>query len=90
MKLVVRNTWNKGALYKGINTNWRTSDGHVIELQFHTPESFQAKQAGHVLYEEARSATTSPERRQIVDQERNAIADGLNHPTGVDTIENYP
>jgi len=39
---------------------------------------------GHVLYEEARSATTSLERRQIVDQEIKAIAE---HPTGVDTMK---
>jgi len=46
------NTWD-GSGYKGINTNIH-KDGFTFELQFHTPESFAAKNKAHAYYEEQR------------------------------------
>lgn len=45
-----------GPGYKGMNTTWwNPSVGEHVEVQFHTPDSFEAKQAEHVVYEERRA-----------------------------------
>jgi hypothetical protein len=50
-----KNTW-QDPVYKGINTSWQSQEsGQKFELQFHTPDSFQAKTDNHELYEIARS-----------------------------------
>ncbi len=50
-------------VYKGINTNIKSSDGQIFELQFHTPNSFNVKQnINHVLYEEFRLLDQNSER----------------------------
>ena len=38
-----KNSWGSQE-YKGINTRWVTQEGQRFEVQFHTPESFHAKQ----------------------------------------------
>ncbi|WP_424892935.1 hypothetical protein [Streptomyces sp. XH2] len=49
------NTWDD-PVYKGLNTSWRHSETKEhFELQFHTPESYQAKSENHELYELTRS-----------------------------------
>ncbi|MEH6375909.1 hypothetical protein V7793_16455 [Streptomyces sp. KLMMK] len=49
-----KNTW-EDPVYKGINTTWQhTESGERFELQFHTPESFDAKMENHELYELSR------------------------------------
>lgn len=54
--------------YKGINSRWDTPDGGRFELQFHTPESFFAKE--HLTrpsYRRLRSPETSrPEQRELM------------------------
>lgn len=50
-----KNTWGNKTGYLGINAVFVTPDGAVFELQFHTPQSFHAKDEGtHELYEEQR------------------------------------
>jgi len=53
--------------YKGINTRWVTQQGQRFEVQFHTPESFHAKEVlTHKAYERIRDPTTSrPELREL-------------------------
>lgn len=53
--------------YKGINTRWITQQGQRFEVQFHTPESFHAKEVlTHKAYERIRDTTTSrPELREL-------------------------
>ena len=42
--------------YKGINTRWVTQEGQRFEVQFHTSESFHAKQnVTHDAYERLRN-----------------------------------
>jgi hypothetical protein len=61
-ELKFRNTFGSEG-YQGINTNWRDPQtGHVFEVQFHTPASFEAKTATHPLYAEMRLPGTSPQR----------------------------
>jgi hypothetical protein len=52
-----RNSW-ESSQYKGINTQWRTAEGQKFEVQFHTAESFEAKQLTHGSYERLRNTLT--------------------------------
>jgi hypothetical protein len=55
-----RNHWVADVQYKGINCRWKTPDGHMFELQFHTAESFFAKESlTHPAYRRGRRPTTS-------------------------------
>jgi hypothetical protein len=40
--LLCRNSWEEQE-YKGINTRWLATEGQTFEVQFHTPDSFEAK-----------------------------------------------
>lgn len=61
------NHWLHDSEYKGINTRWQTPDGGTFELQFHTLESFDAKEnRTHCSYERLRLPTTDrPEQRAL-------------------------
>jgi hypothetical protein len=70
----VRNSWDPRNPYRGVNTvlEGPKQGGFMgfggtrsrMELQFHTTESFHAKQHGtHKLYEEMRAIGTSPEKK---------------------------
>ncbi|RDI17792.1 hypothetical protein [Lentzea flaviverrucosa] len=59
---VVKNFWadrmaQEGNSYRGINVTLETKNGLQFELQFHTRESFDAKEAEHGLYDQIRLAT---------------------------------
>jgi hypothetical protein len=61
-KVMLKNYWEKGDTYQGINAVFRSPQNFCFELQFHTPESFQAKSKSHELYEKFR-VETDPEKR---------------------------
>lgn len=50
----VRNTWDPGNVYRGVNMQVSTPEGYRFELQFHTPQSFDTKQKTHTLYDAIR------------------------------------
>jgi hypothetical protein len=78
--LKFKNTWG-GDGYKGINSFWiEPNSRQVFELQFHTPESFDAKMTTHGLYEEARLPTTSDLRRMQLDALQEKIFDSIPIP----------
>jgi hypothetical protein len=53
-----------GEEYKGINSKWRDpGSGELFEVQFHTPESWEAKQRTHDAYEKIESPTTPQAER---------------------------
>lgn len=73
-----KNTWG-GEGYKGVHTSWKTPDGVIFELQFHTPRSYVVKEnESHPLYEKLRVAKTDAEmtalRQQISDLWRSVPA----------------
>ncbi len=67
-----RNTWGNEAGYKGINARYETAEGQRIEIQFHTPDSFEAKQATHADYEIERDTTRSKGERDAAKQRGDA------------------
>ncbi len=61
-----KNRWG-GEGYKGINTNLKTENGLILELQLHTPASFEAKELEHANYEIARSETSTEEEKKAAE-----------------------
>jgi hypothetical protein len=68
MKL--KNLWH-AENYKGINSQWlRPATGTRFEMQFHTPESLEAKELTHEAYERLRANAARPVEEQDLAEER--------------------
>lgn len=66
----VKNYWQEGNIYKGVNATITSPDGQKFELQFHTRDSFNLKETfNHKLYEEHRLSTTSAARKFELEQQ---------------------
>jgi hypothetical protein len=52
----VKNFWQKGDDYQGINAKVKHPAGFEFEMQFHSPESLSMKEKTHPLYEERRTS----------------------------------
>lgn len=75
-----------GAEYKGINSQWRdTNGGPRFEIQFHTPDSWDAKQRTHDSYEKINHPATPPEERvRLMAYQREVMASVRIPPGGLD------
>jgi hypothetical protein len=74
--------------YRGVNCRW--SDGTVqFEVQFHTAESWEAKQKTHDIYERLCDLSTTPQERGRLEREQRAIATAIPVPPGALEIEFY-
>lgn len=71
----IRNGWGVKNVYKGLNIKLLSPDDNKIELQIHTPESLEAKERAHKLYEEQRLLRPSDLRFRELD---NQMADIFN------------
>jgi hypothetical protein len=86
----LKNLWTDNQ-YKGINSQWRCQEtGSRFEMQFHTPESLEAKELTHQAYERIRASGVTPaERRDARDFQRK-VNTLLHTPPGTDRIKDYP
>jgi len=85
-----RGTWTED-LYKGINSRWREPDtGLLFEVQFHTKNSFEAKQLTHATYERLRDPMTSREELRELRRLQSTICREVRAPEGAAEIPNYP
>jgi hypothetical protein len=76
--------------YKGINTRWITPEGQRFEVQFHTTESFHAKQAiTHTSYERLRNPLTNDEERQELMAFQQEVCSWIAVPEDASDIPNY-
>ena len=85
----LKNLWTDDQ-YKGINSQWRRPEtGLRFEVQFHTPESLDAKELTHKAYERIRSTDSPEERREMKAYQRqvNAL---LVTPPGTAEIKDFP
>jgi len=74
--------------YRGVNCRW--SDGTIeFEVQFHTPESWEAKQRTHDIYERLCDLRTTPQERGRLEREQREIASTIPVPPGALDIEFY-
>jgi hypothetical protein len=83
-----RNSWDSSQ-YKGINTRWRTPTGQLFEAQFHTPESFEAKQFTHEAYERIRSPAASDQERGELYDFQNEVSASIPVPGDALMIPDY-
>ncbi len=79
-----KSAWsNPGAGYQGINTWWRDpGSGQIFEVQFHTPESFDAKMVTHDLYKQRRIPGVDPSVQEALKLEEDKIFDAIPRPEG--------
>jgi hypothetical protein len=76
--------------YKGINTRWVTPEGQRFEVQFHTPESFCAKQEiTHRAYERLRNPLVMAEERDELMAFQQEVSSRITTPEGATKIPNY-
>jgi hypothetical protein len=76
--------------YKGINTRWITPEGQRFEVQFHTEESFHAKQSvTHVSYERLRNTLTGDYERLELRAFQGEVCSWIAIPEGIADIPNY-
>jgi hypothetical protein len=84
-----KNSWEDQG-YKGINTRWKTPDDERFEIQFHTPESYHAKQeVTHQAYERARNPLTSKEELQELNAFQREVSSWIPVPRGATDIPAY-
>jgi hypothetical protein len=84
----LRPSWDSGEC-KGINSRWRDSAGLSFEVQFHTPESWDAKQMTHAAHERIGDPSTPLEEvEQLRAYQRAASAD-VPVPPGAMLMRSY-
>jgi hypothetical protein len=82
-----RNHWRDDPEYKGINTRWVGPEGQRFEIQFHTPESFHAKQrVTHVSYERSRNQLTDRVERLEIEAFHRQVCTFIAVPSKVESI----
>jgi len=86
---VRKNTWGNDE-YKGVNTRWRDhKSGCRFEVQFHTHESWQVKQATHSAYTRIHDTRTPPAERERLRAYQCEISSSLMLPPGWEGIKDY-
>ena len=84
-----RNSW-AGTEYKGINTRWVTQEGQRFELQFHTSESYHAKEyVTHWAYKRIRNPLTSDEERAELKEFQREVCAPIQAPNGALDIPDF-
>ena len=86
---VRKNEWSNEE-YKGVNTRWRDHEsGCQFEVQFHTHESWQVKQATHQAYARIHDTRTPTDERERLRAYQREISSGLALPAEWERITNY-
>jgi hypothetical protein len=85
----LKNLWAEEQ-YKGINSQWRRPEtGLRFEMQFHTPESLEAKELTHSAYERIRNPASAAERSAGEDFQRR-VNERLDTPPRTAEIRDFP
>jgi hypothetical protein len=83
------NHWRDDPEYKGVNTRWVTPEGQRFE-QFHTSESFHAKQqVTHGSYERLRNPLTLDDERGELQAFQRDVCSRIAVPEGAAAIPSY-
>jgi hypothetical protein len=86
---VRRNSWGSDE-YKGINSRWLdAASGRLFEIQFHTEESWEAKQKTHRAYEKIRDTRTPPSEVQSLHEFQKRISQTVEIPPSALEIPDY-
>jgi hypothetical protein len=85
-----KNHWRDDPEYKGVNTRWVTTQGQRFEVQFHTAESFHAKQeVTHLAYERSRNRLTGRSERRELEAFQREVCTFITVPARVEAIPDY-
>jgi hypothetical protein len=85
-----KNHWRDDPEYKGINTRWVTGEGQLFELQFHTPESYHAKQEiTHRSYERIRNRLTGRSERLELEAFQREVCSWITMPDEITSVPDY-
>jgi hypothetical protein len=88
-QILRRPSWDE-ADYHGTNSRWREAESGVrFEVQFHTSESWEAKQRTHDIYERLGDLGISPQERNRLEELQRLIVASIPVPPGVDEITYY-
>ncbi|MBP3339792.1 MAG: minor capsid protein [Lachnospiraceae bacterium] len=86
----VKNLWlNKKNPYNGVNTFVQDSKGNKFEVQYHTADSFEAKQKAHKMYEQIRKGELSSIEMRDLSLEMKKIFDSVETPNGIERVKSY-
>jgi hypothetical protein len=83
-----KNSW-ADLEYKGINTRWVTPEGQRFEVQFHTPDSFHAKQVTHGPYERVRNPATSEDELRELHAYQREVSSWIQSPDDAMNIPDF-
>ncbi len=88
-KVSVFNSFRKGASYKGVNSTFRSPDGQLFELQFHTPKSYSVKQSPvhREIYEEMRLLPRTDPRWLELNNKLKTNSSVIPDPPGVKDVQ---
>src|SRR5262249_1364286 len=88
-RIETKPSWDS-AEYKGVNSRWREPSGGVMfEVQFHTQESWEAKQKTHAAYEKIEAAGTSVEEVERLRAYQRRVSAEVRVPPGALEIKPY-
>ncbi len=84
-----KNFWvQNDSAYKGINALFKSKDGVIFELQFHTPDSFETKgEKTHAYYETMRSETATEAEKAEAGKLLAAMFELVSIPEGVENLK---
>jgi hypothetical protein len=83
-----RNSW-ENLDYKGVNTRWRVPAGQIFEVQFHTVESFEAKEFTHDAYKRLRDTSTDRREMGELQQFQREVSARIQVPDRVNEIQDF-
>lgn len=87
-QISVHNYWEETGNYKGINTKWRSANGIVFEVQYHSKTNLEIKEKLHKFYEIQRSSSKSVVERDEAEKAQKKISSKFRRPIGVENIKN--
>jgi hypothetical protein len=86
---VRRNKWTNQE-YKGINSRWLDpASGQLFEIQFHTQESWEAKQRTHQAYGRIKDPRTPADELRSLREYQKRISQAVELPPGALDIPDY-
>ena len=86
----LKNLWHTDQ-YKGVNSQWRIPETETrFEMQFHTPQSLDAKEITHEAYERIRSKMAAPTEERDLENFQRRVNGFVSTPPGTDQIKDYP
>ncbi len=86
----IKNTWEPGSSYNGINTSIKCPNGQIFEMQYHTKESFDLKNGElHKLYEQQRKIVDDESDEYLeIEDKMIELSSKLTFPKNIERVKN--